>query len=226
PEAASVLVSQAELHGVIAAVLHNFSLFGNERFAAVKAEALARHRSFLLYARVLRHHAETIMATVAGVPVVIVKGPVFARTLYPNANFRAYTDIDLLAAPEALPALASALRAADFVLGESPGAASRGEWKWLHRDNREIMIEVHTNLIHSPSLRPLLSLTYQDIAAGPESPAALLAIAVIHAGTGHRYDRLRQVVDICQAARNLRTAADEKLFECILARSGGRLAAV
>jgi len=226
PEAASALVSQAELHGVIAAVLRNFAPFADARFAAVKADAVARHRALLVYARILRHHGEAVMTELIGSPVAMVKGPVFARTIYPDASLRAYTDIDLLAAPQALPRLASALEAADFTLVESESADTRGEWKWLHRDNSHIMIEVHTNLVHAPSLRPVLSLSYEDIAGHAESPAALLAVAIIHGGTGHRYDRLRQVVDICQAARNMTTAAEEQRFERIVARTGARLAAV
>jgi hypothetical protein len=226
PEATTVLVSQAEMHGVIAAVLRNFSSFDDARFAEMKRDAVERHRALLMYARILRHHGEAVMAELVDSPVAMVKGPVFARTIYPNADLRAYTDIDLLAAPQALPRLASALKAADFTLVESELADSREEWKWLHRGNSLIMIEVHTNLVHAPSLRPFLSLSYEDIAGDAESPAGLLAIAIIHGGTRHRYDRLRQVVDICQAARNLKTAAEEERFERIVARTGARLAAV
>ena len=93
-------------------------------------------------------------------------------------------------------------------------------------DHRDVVaVEVHANLVHTPSMRRAVSLTYADIEDNPQSPAALLIIAIIHGGVGHHFQRLGHVVDICQAARHLRTE-DEAHFEGLVARSGARLAAV
>jgi len=100
----------------------------------------------------------------------------------------------------------------------------RNEWKWVKRDNPTLMIEVHTDLVHAPSLRASLSLTYDDLAEDTETPAGCLMIAIVHGAFSHGFERLQHVVDVCQAARAL-PAADERHFEKLVERTGARYAA-
>ena len=226
PEEARELVAQADKHGVLPAMLRNFPPFqGNSAFAGVKADALARHRSKLTYSLMLRTHGEALMAAAAGLPAVMIKGPVFSRTIYPSPVLRNFTDIDLLIAPEAEPQLARVLEQQGFKLAEYDRDPTRQEWKWLHRDNDALMIEVHTNLVHHPELRKSISITFEDLAGVAETPAALLTVALVH-GALERYELLRQVIDVCQAARRVDTHEEERRFEILVLRTGARFAAI
>jgi putative nucleotidyltransferase-like protein len=208
PSQARQLVAQAEMHGVLPAVLRNFPPFqGEAAFGDVKAYALARQRPLLAYS------------------LIVVKGPIFARRLYPAPYLRTFTDIDLLVAPEAQRQVGQVLDAQGFRLAGAHDNAQRQEWKWVCRDNDALTIEVHTNLAHHPQLRAAISLTYRDLAEIAETPAALLTVGVVH-GALDCFERLRHVVDICQAARILVTAEQERCFEILVERTGARLAAI
>jgi hypothetical protein len=225
PPEAMALVDQAERHGVLPAVLRNFPAFQRDRnaFAVIKAAALARQRTAYAFAAMLRHVGDGLMTAAAGLPMVIVKGPVFAHSIYPAPRLRPFTDIDVLVAPRAVGALSAMLETQGFDLAEHD--RSYPEWKWLHRENDALMVEVQTDLVHAPSLRRTLSLTYDDIATIAETPAAQLIIAIVHGSLGNHFAKLGQVVDICQAARKLKTAEDERRFESLVERTGARLAA-
>src|SRR5262245_30748713 len=226
PDEARELVVQADKHGVLLAVLRHFPPFQDDlAFVGAKADALARHRSKLAYSLMLRAHGEALMAAAAGLPVLMVKGPVFSRTLYPSPSLRNFTDIDLLIAHEAEPHLARVLEQQGFKLAEYDRDPTRQEWKWLHRDNDALMIEVHTNLVHHSKLREALSICYEDLAGIAETPAALLTVALVH-GALERYELLRQVVDVCQAARRVETADEERLFDVLVQQTGARFAAI
>jgi len=226
PYEARELVGQADKHGVLPAVLRHFPPFKEGgAFAGAKADALARQRSQLTLSLMLRAHGEAVMASAAGLPVLMVKGPVFSRTIYPEVGLRNFTDIDLLIATEAGPPLARVLEQQGFRLVEDDGAPNRQEWKWLHRENDALMIEIHTNLVHHPQLRQSMSIRYEDLATIAETPAVLLTVAVVH-GAMERYELLRHVVDVCQAARRLGSAEEEARFEAIVKRTGAQLAAI
>jgi len=225
-EEARELVVQADKHGVLPAVLRHYApLQGDAGLADVKADALTRHRSRVTYSLMLRAHGEAVMSAAAGLPVAMVKGPVFARTIYPSPGFRNFTDIDLVVAPEAEPQLARVLKEQRFKPAQYDRDPDRQEWKWLHRDNDALMIEVHTNLVHHPELRRAMSITYEDLAGIAETPAALLTVALVH-GALARYEILRHVVDICQAARAIDTTEEERRFEALVRQTGTRFAAI
>ena len=139
---------------------------------------------------------------------------------------RPFTDIDLLIAPQAKPRVEEALGAHGFKFADDTHDPSRREDKWLHKTNRTLLVEVHANMVHAPSLQGALTLSFEDLASvGPGTPAAHLMIAAMHAAL-HQFESLRQVVDILQAARGLATPADEQNLESLVERTGGRLAAV
>jgi len=226
PEEARELVAQADKHTVLPALLRHFPPFqGDAAFAGAKADALARHRSKLTYSLMLRTHGDALIKAAAGLPVVMVKGPVFSRTIYPSPGLRNFTDVDLLVAPEAEPQLACVLEQQGFKLAEYDRDPDRQEWKWLHRDNEALMIEVHTNLVHHPELRDVMSVRFKDLEGIAETPAALLTVALVH-GALERYELVRHVVDVCQAARRVDTAEEERRFAALVQQTGARLAAI
>ncbi len=226
PEEARQFVIEAEAHGVLPSVLRKFPHFTDDpAYEAVRADAAERLRMRHAFSVMLCCHGEALLAKLSDLPIAMVKGPVFARTIYPSPALRPFTDIDLLAAPAAVEKLEPILRAEGFELSVDSLAPARREWKWVHRVNKVLIVEVHANLVHAPSLQRALSFSYDDLAAfGPESPASLLAVAVIH-GALHQFERLRQVVDVCQAARGIKTDDEERRFLEFMVRSGGRLAA-
>ena len=226
PELADMFVEQASAHGVLGALLQNF--FPNrieESFVAACESGRRRHRESAIFSLMLSREADAIGAELAGLPVAVVKGPTFARTLYPRPSLRCFSDIDVLVAPAAFAKVSEVLHDRGFLLIESHPASDPREWKWLHRENQTLMVEVQTDLIHAESLRKIVSLPYDVIAAKPQSPAALLLVALVHGG-GHHYQRLQHVVDICQAARLLQGAEEERRFEGMLRAANARFVAV
>ncbi len=218
------LVEQADRHGVLPALLRRFP-FSEARSAELRTNANDRNRGNQIFSTILRHHGDLVMSDAAGLPASIIKGPVFARTIYPHAFLRGYTDIDILAAPEAVEKLGSILDAHGFEPARSD-TEPHGEWKWLNRVNAAIMIEVQIDLVHTPMIRDVVSLPYEVIAGAPESPAALLLIALIHAGAGDQFERLQPLVDICLAAEGLSGIEQESRFEAMVGKTGARLACV
>lgn len=225
PVEAMELIRQADVHGVLPAVVRHFPPFTREQpaFARVRADAQARQRLVTHHTVMLRHEAEAVMAAAAGLPVAVIKGPSFARLLYPAPALRPYTDIDLLVSPRAVSRLSDVLAEQGFELGEGAEPDAK-ETKWVHRDNQALMVEVQTDLVHAPSLAAALSLTYDDIAGMAETPAVQLVVAALHAALGGHFDKLRNIVDICQAARLLDGASEERRFLHLVEHSGARLA--
>ena len=226
PDEMCQLVEEADAHGVLPALIASMRAFEEvPGYEPARTDALARRRVGFGFSTMLRHHGEAILVAAADLPTAIVKGCTFARRLYPDPTLRPFSDVDLLVAPSAVPAVNDILRAQGFEFAAYAHDPERQEAKWVHRNNPVVLVEVHTNLVHHPDLRASLSLTYDDIRHGPETPAVLLAIATLH-GALHRFERLRQIVDICQAARHMATRDDEAAFEKVLQRMGGRFAAI
>jgi hypothetical protein len=224
PEITRRLIEQADRHGVLPALLAK-PVIDRLEFRDVRPDAMLRKRAASVLSLMLRAHGEAIIADASRLPAILVKGPVFARTIYPRPALRGFTDIDILIAPEAEPDLATILTRHGFRPAAYERDPVRQEWKWLHRENEALMIEVHTNLVHHPQLRASFSLTYDLIAGAAEAPSTLLAIALTH-GALHRFDRLRQLVDICQAARYIESSDEKDRFVAVMDRIGARFAGI
>lgn len=221
PQFAEELVDQAEAHGVLGALLKNFTGFENERgFAAAWQKARNHNRANAAFSALLARETDALMGELNDAGAIAVKGATFARNLYPTPSLRSFTDIDILAPDRALSRVGEVLTVRGFYLAE----IHKREFKWLSRDNDRVMVEVQTDLVHPDSLHDAISLSCETIAACPYGPAALLIVAVMH-GAGHQYERLQHVVDICQAARAL-SPAEESSFEEMVRATNGRLAAV
>jgi Uncharacterised nucleotidyltransferase len=217
------LVAEADLHGVLPVLLRNFPSTATRSMpSAVKAEALARLQPALSHSLMLGARADAIIKAATDLPIAMVKGPVFAYNIYPTPSLRTFNDIELLVAPGAIPGLARLLEAHEFRLSDHD--PSRQLWKWIHRETQALVVEVQTNLVHNPKLRAAMSVTFQDLAGIAETPAALLMVAVTH-GALDRFERLRHVVDICQAARQMSSSAEEQRFEALILQTGVRFAA-
>jgi hypothetical protein len=220
----------AEKHGVLAAVLKNAAATDSgDASEAILCEATACRDAATGFSLMLQQQADALMRRLGNLPAAIVKGPVFARHLYPEHRLRRFTDIDVLVADDAVAALDEPLFQLGFHLVEAQPEGEPQEWKWLHRDQNEMMIEVHRNLVHARSLRRAMSLTYRDIAdeevpGATELPASLLVIAGVHGAT-HNFERLLHVSDMLQAGRALR-ASDEGHLEQLIGRTGARFAVV
>ena len=105
PHDAAKLFDAAALHGVLPAILN---LVGpllprhDDRYALVLEDAHTRLRHHTALCLLLAHHAGRVMKAMraAGLDAMVVKGPTFARRIYPQPWLRTFTDIDVLIVPE------------------------------------------------------------------------------------------------------------------------------
>ena len=181
----------------------------------------------------LLHHANRITSAFkcAAMPAQVIKGPVFARRLYQHPHDRNYTDIDILVDPDSIATTGEILSGLGYVQAEGPnrGGSENGEYKWLAPDNDIVLIEIQTNLIHSPNLGTGIRFNHADlIEAGngdAEDATALLLLAAIHGAAGHQFERLQPAIDVLQAARGVAGPIDRNRL-VRMARATGSLAAL
>ena len=225
PDRAARLVDQAELHGVLPAVRANLaSIDPDPALAALVEDAGARLRAARALVLMLRSELSAIEAACEGLPFTAIKGPVFSAAIYQSPALRSYSDIDLLAAPAALSPLGTLLAGRGYRLADEAGARLRGEWVWVHAENPLLMVEIHTDLVHSPGLKRGFSFSFEDLAHDSRTPAGCLLVACVH-GAYHAFERLQHVVDICQASRAL-SSSDEERFLALAQAPGARFAAI
>lgn len=234
------LSGEAARHGVLPALAHALKApVVAARLPPQGAETAWRQVRDTIQVQVafnllLAHHADRLFRPIraAGLPVALVKGRVFGERLYLDPSLRTFTDLDLLMPPSAVPAIEAILGEAGFERVDDPSRDDYEEVKWLHRERREVMVEMHGNLVHSPRLRSSLSLAWEDLATAPgwpdaPAPEALLLIASVHGASSHQFDRLQHLVDVTLAARRLAAApAGLDWLEETVARTRTRLALV
>lgn len=164
----------------------------------------------------LRGVAAKVDRTIADqeLDAVIVKGPVFARQIYPTPADRPFTDIDIMVAPSARAPIGELLTGLGYQLFLKPlldHTVQNQEEKWVQPGMQALLIEVHGNLVHYQGLRRRISFGYAEFMASGEGNAKAglpqFFVAVVHASLGHKFHQLRLVVDVLQAYRRL--AADE-----------------
>jgi hypothetical protein len=236
------LLAAAESHGVLPAVTRGLAAQLESRrdaatggSGAVRAAIVAaRHKvaSQTGFGLLLSHHAARAMQALsaAGIAGAIVKGAAFARRLYPDPALRTFTDADVLIFEVRRDDAARVMRDLGFELFEFDDRQGKDyhEQKWLLATQRDVMIELHSNLVHSPKLRGAMRVRYEDVlAAGDgdsEAPTALLLVAAAHAAIGHQCDRLQHLVDIVQAARGAAGAVDPERLAGVARHCGVTLA--
>jgi hypothetical protein len=245
PDARQVetLLAAAESHGVLPAAIHGVAALmssgGPHQLngcADAVVAALEKARTSLAhqagFGLLLSHHATRVVhvLTAAGIEGTIVKGAVFARRLYPDASLRTFTDVDILLIEAKRADAEDAMRSLGFELSEFEDRRGRDyhEQKWLLAAQREVMIELHSNLVHSPKLRGSMGVRYEDVLEAGDgdaaAPTALLLVAAAHAAVGHQFDRLQHLVDIVQAARGAAGAVVPGRLAAVARRCGVTLA--
>jgi len=169
-------------------------------------------------------------------PAIVVKGPSFADRLYADPALRPFTDLDLLAPDQAVTDVEAELAELGYRSRSQRTKYAEGygerSWRLPEADGVSGTVEVHWNLVNSPTLRAGLSVAYNDLQltppAGPgaslptPSPASLLLIAAVHAGAGHNFDRVGLLCDIGQAARGAAGAIDTDWLAEAAGRTGAR----
>lgn len=146
----------------------------------------------------------------------IVKGPDLADHVYPDRADRPFTDLDILATPDAHPALAGMLKDLGYHMHRKrvmDHTEANQEQKWLHPAYSSILVEVHGNLVHYQSLRRQVSFGYSELKtlAAKSLPLARFFTCVTHAMLGHKLHELRLAVDVLQTFRHL----DDTEISCI-----------
>jgi len=104
------------------------SLLPPDAARAVRAVVMGQALSVSVLQGALTRSLEVLGA--AGIPVIVLKGPVLARTLYPSPTLRPYSDVDLTVPGASVAAAGAALRGAGFeevvYEAEAARAASAG----------------------------------------------------------------------------------------------------
>ena len=236
PGELAVLVEAASAHGVFPVVARSLRELGSRDTQQALAAACGdlERRMVLLAGQglLLSHHADRISAAFAreSLPAAIVKGPMFAKRLYPTPADRSFTDIDILLDPASLDAAGEILRHLGFVAvaGMLRTGRDYGEHKWILPDDPPVLVEVQTDLIHSPTLRRGIRFRYSDLLAagdGDRSDAtALLMLAAVHGAAGDQFERLQPAVDVLQAARGTAGAVDVSRLVRVASATGSAVA--
>lgn len=231
---ATLLLSQAERHGVLPSVLRKLRPSLTSRELVPVREAFAtRFSAGVAFNMQLRAQAKRLATALraATLPALLIKGHDFADNIYPDPLLRPTSDIDLIVPLESLAAVEAVVAEIGFELLPNQRDDEQMERKWIHSVHRTLMLEIQGDLVHAPGLRSKLSLGFAELCpqGDPEEaarPAARLAIAGVHAASSHHFELLRLVVDVLQAARRVQGAAEEQALEDLVRRSGTRLALV
>lgn len=238
----SALLAAADLHGVLPAAIRAMASLAAgctaERAANGLARAIGTARANAAlqagFGLMLRHHGRraTEAFEAENIEAAVVKGAVAAARLYSHASLRTFTDVDVLVGGAHRARTADVLRGLGFELFTFADRVGKDyeEDKWLLKGDPGAMVEVHTNLVHSPKLRASMSVRFEDVLEAGDgdcaAPTALLFVAAAHAAIGHQFDRLQQLVDVVQAARGTAGPIDVERLRMVSRRSGVLFAVV
>lgn len=237
------LTLAAFAHGVLPVVRRNLralaaqgdpgALVDGEAPARQIAEAIAamdRHLVVLSgQSLLLAHHARRVAATLTGLPAAVIKGMTFGQRLYGQPADRSFTDVDILAAPEAVETISAHLRRLGFVRAAAKELHDEAEQKWVLPESDLLLVEVQTDLVHSPKQRAVMRFGYTELlAAGagdPNDATALLAVAAVHGAAGHQFNRLQPAVDVLLGVRGAAGPIDRARLAAV-GRASGTTAAL
>jgi hypothetical protein len=127
--------------------------------------------------------------TAAGIEVLVLKGALLARTVYPMPEARIRTDIDLLVPADSLAGLRATLRQIGFAPSyEVHGGPPMTQAQWVRRGERPLhAVDVHWDLFNLPLLKNRFdfdSLAARSMALpgmGPDVRGLSPADALLHA---------------------------------------------
>jgi hypothetical protein len=182
------------------------------RVPAALMELLAGHyrRNLLLELRRvadLRRIDATL--TAAGIPFLVLKGPVLAASVYPDRASRTMTDLDLLVPDEEMPRAIEVLATIGYrVPGQFAGTemAAGDAPPLVHHEPGGLVLELHSMLDSLPEERAALAAVLPSarrvpVGHGLELPALeraeFFAHVVTHVSKHHRFEgELRSLLDV------------------------------
>jgi hypothetical protein len=241
---APVLCVLAELHGVLPAVLQHVEdmlrsrpgcLLADEALGpdALKAidpmrRRLAERSAMVLFLAAEAHRLNDELAA-AGAEVIVLKGLDFAARLYPQRWMRTFGDMDLLVRRDDWGRVETVMARSGYVQKKGPmkHAGGYAERCWEHPAMPGANVEVHDNLVNSPTVRRGVSVRLEDLPLerAPDgrrraTPAGLLIIAAVHGAASHGFEKMQHLCDIVQVARGRAGAIDEASLRGCLAKTG------
>jgi len=210
---AAPLLAAATIHGVLPNVLRRLEKNGDAFDEPIDAKVILEHRGILVqlagHSLRLEHHGKIVMDALAaaGMRAAIIKGPVFAARLYPDAALRPFSDLDILVDRSARAHARPIMKKLGFrpSLQPSDDAVDHHEDQWILPGASNLLIEVQDDLVHAPSFASRVTVGLDALSeAGDGDPAAATALlfsAAVHGALGHQFERLRFAIDLCQASR-------------------------
>lgn len=206
PAEAVEAIEAARLHGMVPIVFRKVAPQLPEAMRAQLQQEAGERIGLMLHLRAIG--AKVAERAAKGLPAIVVKGPDLADSVYPQRGDRTFSDLDILALPEAYPVLAELMEGLGYRLYVKPRldhTVSNQEQKWIHPGIPSVLVEVHGNLVHYKALRRRVSFGYAEVMrCGAHSLAlARFFTCVFHATLGHKLHELRLLVDILQTFRRL-----------------------
>jgi len=165
----------------------------------------------------------------AGVAAMLLKGVDFAGRLYSPPALRLYNDIDVLVRTSEWDGVAATLARLGYQPHETAMKYAQGysERTWQHPAMPGAMVEVHDDLVNSPTVRRGVSVRLEDVPAerAPDgllraTPAGLLLIAAVHAAASHSFDKVQHLCDLAQIVRGRAGPVDEAALRACLEKTG------
>ena len=167
----------------------------------------------------------------AGAEAIVLKGADFAARLYPQRGLRTFGDVDLLVRASDWERVDATMSRLGYVQRETPMKHADGysERSWENPAMPGAMVEVHDNLVNSPTIRRGVSVRLEDLPLERGSdgrpratPAGLLIIAAVHGAASHSFEKVQHLCDVAQAVRGRAGPVDEKsLRECVAKTGAG-----
>jgi hypothetical protein len=164
----------------------------------------------------------------AGAQVILLKGGDFAARLYKPPSLRSFIDVDLLIRAEDWDRVIATMSRLDYVehKTELKHAGGYSERTWEHPSVPGAMIEVHDDLVNSPTVRSGVSVRIEHLPLERDrnqlraTPAGLLIIAAVHAAASHSFDKVQHLCDIRQIVRGCAGTIDEDSLRVCIEKTG------
>lgn len=218
------LLALAEYHGVSPTITRKLKAIIDDvpdQWQPILSELEGELRIATIVTLALEGEAEKIRGRFndAGVPYKLVKGAAFAKDLYPSVSDRPFTDLDFVLPPDRLDNVADVMSALGYKRADETRAQREEiyrEQKWILPGVKYVLVEVHTDLVHQPSLRRRITYGFEQLDAhssGDDRTVEHLMTAVIHGSVGHKFHNLKLAVDVLQALRRISSDAVEQAAE-------------
>jgi hypothetical protein len=238
----------ASLHGVLPAVLRQVERLLRDEPAKLLADVkmvseaweavgavkgrLAQRSAMVMF---LGAEAQRLVGELAkaDVEAIELKGADFSTRLYAPPALRLFGDIDLFVRAsdwQRVSATLARLEYREFQGKPMKHTGGYGQRPWEHPAMPGAIVEMHDNLVNSPTVQRGVSVRLEDLPLerGPDgrlraTPAGLLLIATVHGATGHGYEKVQHLYDIAQIVRGRAGPVDEASLRECAAKTGAGL---